>query len=182
MKKGILKIFICCFVCVLTTGLLFAQVDEHLLKSAYLGKFALFTEWPEDFNNRESDSLFKIGVVGDSKILDALKEFYQNQDIRNKKVLICKILNLNEIDDCHILFISESAEHRLNDILNISASRPVLTISDAPGFCEKGVLLNLFIENNKIRFEINEKAVKESGLYMNFHLLKYAKIISPVKS
>jgi hypothetical protein len=40
-----------------------------------------------------------------------------------------------------------------------------------------GVLINFIIKQNKIRFEINENAVKKSGLQVSYILLNAAEII-----
>ena len=44
---------------------------------------------------------------------------------------------------------------------------------------EKGVLFNFYTASNQIKFEINEKAVRGSGLSINYLLLNVARIVEP---
>jgi hypothetical protein len=108
-----------------------------------------------------------------------LEEVYAKQKIKNKDVVIKQLSSINDVKDVHILFIGVSSEDELKEIINVTKNKPVLTISEKKGYAHKGVLINFYLEGNKVRFEINEKAVKESGLIMGFQLLSYAKIINP---
>ena len=82
-----------------------------------------------------------------------------------------------EIPECHILFISGSYKERLKEILACTRNRPILTVGDTEGFAEEGVLINFYLVGSKIKFEINEKAVQESGLVMSYRLLSLARIV-----
>jgi hypothetical protein len=62
-------------------------------------------------------------------------------------------------------------------ILSCTGNKPILTVSDTKGFAEKGVLINFYMMGDKIKFEINEKAVHESGLVMSYRLLNLARIV-----
>jgi hypothetical protein len=78
-----------------------------------------------------------------------------------------------------MLFIASSAAEILSEILSNTRDKPILTVSDTNGFAAKGVLINFFLAGDKIKFEINEKAVHESGLVMSYRLLNLARIVNP---
>ena len=80
-----------------------------------------------------------------------------------------------------LIIYTNSEKDSLEQIIDYTKERPILTISDTDGFAEKGVLINLFSLKNQLRFQINETAVKTSGLYVNFRLLHLAKIVNPVR-
>jgi len=103
------------------------------------------------------------------------------QEIKNKRVIIKNIHNFNEIQGSHILFIAESEKKSIDQIIAITKQQPILTIGETKGFAEKGVLINFFEKDNKLRFEINETAVLKSPLQMSFYLLNSAKIVQPVE-
>jgi len=79
------------------------------------------------------------------------------------------------------LFIAESEKKNIEKIVSITSGLPVLTIGETDGFSEKGILVNFFEENKKLRFEINETAVLKSQLKMSYYLLNTARITEPVK-
>lgn len=179
-KKNIIpKLFL---ILLTLTGCMYSQSEEHILKAAYFEKFALFTEWPQAKSDSDEVEKFRIGVFGECDMFPALTEFFRNQKINNMDVHISIIEDLENVEQCHMLFIPKDNNEQLETVLQLTSAIPVLTISDTPGFCDRGVMINLFIKDDRIKFEINESAVKRSGLYMSYHLLKYAKIISPVRS
>lgn len=155
----------------------FGQSQELFLKAAYLEKFAMFTEWPDSRTHGNQDS-FVIKVIGDKEYYTVIKNFYSRFKIRDKKVEVKYITEVKEIDSCHILFITKVSRKKLNKIVNFTKQNPILTISDTKDYALKGVLINFFIFDDKIRFEVNKEAINRSGLVLSYHLLKFAKIVN----
>lgn len=158
----------------------FSQANVYVLKAVYLEKFSRFVTWPKECSMDDPNEPFIISVIGRTPLTDNLEQIYSIQKINNKKVIIKSISNLYEIENSHILVIAETERKNLQNIITLTKNLPVLTISEASTFAEKGVLINFYEENNKLRFEINETAVLQSPLQMSFYLLNSAKIINPV--
>jgi hypothetical protein len=53
----------------------------------------------------------------------------------------------------------------------------VLTISDGKGFAEAGGMIELYVEEGRMRFAINMGATERSGLHLSSRLLRLAKVI-----
>jgi hypothetical protein len=158
----------------------FSQTDVNTLKAVYLEKFSRFITWPKECNIEQLDQPFIIAVFGNTKLTQSLQMVYSQQEIYNKRVIINEITELKDIKDCHILFIADSEKKELQKILSITNGLPILTISETEGMAKKGVIINFFEENNKLRFEINESALLKSPLKMSYYLLSTARIIDPV--
>ena len=155
-----------------------AQTTEYKLKAVFLERFTRFIEWPDpDSRFTDTTKSFNISVIGENPFGSALDDLYSNTKIKNKKVKIIYISKISEIDSCQILFISNSKEKSLDAILDYTKGKPILTVSDHDGFAEKGVIINFYIANNKIRFEINENSLIQSNLYMSYLLLNVANIV-----
>ncbi|MEE9119646.1 MAG: YfiR family protein, partial [Calditrichia bacterium] len=137
-----------------------AQTSEYTIKAAFLERFTRFVEWPEESAVSDTTESFVLGVIGENPFGSILEQLYATQKVKNKEVEIQSLSNLDEISGCHLLFISKSKEKELSKILSLTKDKPILTISDANGFAENGVLINLYLAENKIRFEINETAVR----------------------
>jgi len=159
----------------------FSQASIYVLKAVYLEKFSRFITWPEESLIDKTSEPFIISVIGETPLTKNLEQIYAIQEIKNKRVIIKKIKHLNEIQDSHILFIAESEKKNIDKIIEITKQQPILTIGETEGFAEKGVLINFFETNNKLRFEINETAVLKSPLQMSFYLLNSARIVNPVE-
>ncbi|MGC9374043.1 MAG: YfiR family protein [Bacteroidales bacterium] len=159
----------------------FSQASIYVLKAVYLEKFSRFITWPEESLPDNPDEPFIIAVIGETPLTENLNQIYAMQEIKNKRVIIKNIHNFNEIQGSHILFIAESEKKSIDQIIAITKQQPILTIGETKGFAEKGVLINFFEKDNKLRFEINETAVLKSPLQMSFYLLNSAKIVEPVE-
>jgi len=124
---------------------------------------------------------FIISIIGETKLTENLHLVYSQQEINNKRVIIRVIKDLKEIEGSHILFIAESEKKNIQKLQQITNGLPILTVSETKGFSEKGILINFYEEDKKLRFEINETAVLKSPLKMSYYLLSTARIIEPVK-
>jgi hypothetical protein len=159
----------------------FSQANVYILKAVYLEKISRFVTWPQEAQMDNPDLPFVIAVIGKTPLADNLEQIYSTQKIYDKQVEIRRISNLYEIENVHILVIAESERKNLQNILTLTKKLPVLTVSETPGFAEKGVLVNFYEDKNKLRFEINESAVLQSSIQMSFYLLNTARIVNPVK-
>jgi hypothetical protein len=146
--------------------------QEYKIKAAFLYNFALYVEWPVDvFESGETPLI--ISVLGYNSFENALKTL-QGKRFRNRSVIIKQISNIDQMENCHILFISRSEKIRLPEILRAAKKRPVLTVSDLDGFCKAGGMINFINLENKVRFDINLKAAQLGGLKIRTQLLRLA--------
>jgi len=157
-----------------------AQTGEYTVKAAFLERITRFVEWPEETAIADTTKSFVLGIIGENPFGPVLGQLYDTQKIKNKVVEIRPVSKKSEIENCHLLFIAHSKEKELADILSETKNKPVLTVGDTGGFAERGVLVNFTVSDNKIKLEINETAVRESGLLINYRLFAVAKIIDPI--
>jgi hypothetical protein len=97
--------------------------------------------------------------------------------VKGKKMQTKAVRSLKEVKDCHMLFISPSEKEQLPRILTAVKGLPVLTMGDVSGFAQQGVMINFYMEQNKVRFEVNEDKAKDSKLSISSQLLKLARIV-----
>ncbi|ELR73899.1 putative transmembrane protein [Fulvivirga imtechensis AK7] len=150
-----------------------AQIGENRLKSVWMEKFSRFIEWPDT----DTSEYFVIAILGNGEINHALEDLYSERTIKGRPVRIKVIENAHDLNGCNILFVNSDHDGKLDEIVRIVRSKPILTIGDTDGFAKRGLMINFFIEKNKIRFEFNVSAAKSSGLSVDFRLLEVAKII-----
>lgn len=155
----------------------FAQSNEYLLKAGYIEKFTHFIEWPDTTNINDSTITFSIAVIGENKFGNAIENIFKNAKVKNKAVRITYISSVDEVDNCMILIISESKKNKLDEILNYTKGKPILTIGETKGYGKKGVIINMFVDDNYIRYEINRTVLDKSGLKISSLLLSSAIIV-----
>lgn len=153
-----------------------SQSREYLVKAGYIEKFTHFVVWPErEINN---DSIFKIAVIGENNYGSNLDEIFASVKVYNKPVRINYIKSVDEIKNAKVLVIAGSIQNQLlNQVLNATMGKPILTISESTGYGKMGLLINMVLVNNFIRFEINKATLSKSGLKINSLLLNSAIII-----
>src|SRR6185369_13945658 len=81
------------------------------------------------------------------------------------------------IAGCHIVFISASEKSRVRTILDHLQGSSALTVSDMPGFCENGGMIDLGTLETKVRIEINPEAAERARLKVSSKLLGVARIV-----
>jgi len=154
-----------------------SKQHEYLLKSVFMERFTRFVQWPEPFIEKNKDQHFIISVMGPNPFGDILQTVFSRQPIKGKPVEIRLLNTLSDISECHMLFIGKTDSKSLSNIFNYSKKFPVLTISDNKGYAGKGVHINMYVENEQIRFEINKTSASASKLKISYLLLKLARIV-----
>lgn len=180
-KRGIryqtMLIVLCCSLLFFGVPKINSQTaNEYTLKSVFLLRVANFVEWPEGKENNNPKKNFIISIYGDDPfnglLLSAIAS--QKYTVKNKDIVIRKINNTHEIESSDILFISSSEKYNLTKILDFVRNKPILTIGDTKGFIERGVMVNMFIEDLFLKFDINLVSSKESNIYISSKLLSNA--------
>jgi hypothetical protein len=150
---------------------------EYELKAAFLYNFIKFTEWPPEELGK-GDSPFIIGVLGKDPFGAALDKVIQGEIIHHKPVVARRFARMDEAAaTSHVLFISSSEENNLAGLLKVLGGQSVLTVGEMENFAQRGGIICLKKENNRIVFEINLEAAKRAKLSMNAQLLKLAKVV-----
>jgi len=150
-----------------------AQVSqEYKVKAAFLYNLGRMVEWPEGANSGDLVMCF-FGEESFGNELDSLK----GKSVKGRDLKFRRDVQLETIEQCHILFIGEAEQENLEDIIFALNDLPVLTVGESDSFAENGGIVNLPQIKGRIRIEINIKAAQRVGLKMNSKLLALAKII-----
>jgi hypothetical protein len=151
-----------------------ASIDE--VKAAFVFQFANYITWPEDAF-ADASSSFTIGIVGNSDIAALLRESTSNKSVGGHPVLIREITSPNDAAQCQILFLDRRDDKQVDEYLGAVAGKPVLTVSDDDNFTERGGIIKLYEEQNKLRIEVNVDESDKSKLVISSKLLGLAKVV-----
>ncbi len=150
-----------------------AQVSESDVKAAFIERFTRFVEWPEDFD----DETFTIAVIGKNTLDASLDNVFADIKVKNVEVKIIYTDDISDLEYANLVFIARTEKRRLNEILAVIGHQPILIISDTKDFCAMGTCINMYVDGSHIRYEINETAIKNTGLKVSSLLLNSAKNI-----
>ncbi len=148
---------------------------EYEVKAAYIYNFAKFVEWPNGRFRDGSDTIH-VCVLGDDPFGRSLAAI-GGKAAGDRKIGVKQDVSLQDARGCEIIFISSSEEEQLGQILKAVNKLSALTIGDTEGFAGLGVMINFYMENRTVRFEINPKAAMRAGLRVSSNLLRIARIV-----
>ena len=153
-----------------------ASSPEYEVKAAFLYKFGNFVDVhvPPGFP-------FVVTILGDDPFGDAIDAMVRGKSIGGRPVEVRRVHNVSEIKQGGIVFISASEKPRMREILEALRNTPALTVGDIDGFAAAGGMIGFVLDQNRVRFEINQGAAEEAGVRINAKLLALARIISTEK-
>jgi hypothetical protein len=150
-----------------------SQPTEYQIKAAFLFNFAKFVEWPPEAF-AETNSPIVVGVLGKNVFGTDLETIIRDKTVNNRRFEFKNFSSASEAAHCHILFISPSEKENLKKIVEGLNKASVLTVSETDQFIQAGGMINFFLQDSKIRFQISDDAAKKAGLKISSKLLSLA--------
>lgn len=149
---------------------------EYRVKAVFLFNFAQFVEWPPDAF-AGPDQPFVIGVLGKDPFGAELDAVVRGETVSQRALVIQRYYNITELHNCQILYIARSEIGHLPQILTALAGRSILTVSDADGDDQTGVMIRLVNRSNRVGLQIDVGAAKAGHLLISSKLLRPAEIV-----
>lgn len=167
---------------------------ECQVKAAFLYNFINFVDWPKE-KQVDSNEPITVGIIGYEDFIKAFEPI-KNKKIKNRSISIKyfagyeKLKRSKDADDhqwnqkmevlktCHVLVFCTCNSERIENssqIIKALKDSPVLTVGETKGFLESGGVINFLMEDEKVRFEINNAAAKQAKLNIRSKLLRLAK-------
>ena len=153
------------------------RASEYDVKAVFLFNFAQFVEWPPEAFP-EADTPLVIGVLGDDPFGRVLDQTVGDERLGGRRFQIRRYHSVDEIKTCHILFVSRPEGDRPQSVLAGLKNRPILTVSDADGFAERGGMIRFVTDRSRIRLQLNLAATEAAHLTISSKLLRVAEIIT----
>lgn len=174
-KAGILTAVLAAIACSFPAG---AQAfREYEVKAVFLFNFAQFVEWPAEAFPAATTP-FVIGVLGEDPFGALLDATVAEETLNGRPFIVRRFRAPEEIETCHILFVSRSEAGNLERIMPALAGRNILTVSDSEDFARAGGMIALVTANNRIRLQINMEAANTGMLTLSSKLLRPAEIVT----
>jgi YfiR/HmsC-like len=158
---------------------------EYRIKAAFLLNFTKFIDWPEE-SFTEPSAPIALCIMGDAPMRATLNQLAVGELVKGRKIAVRSLNETAAPKYCQILFFTavEKDTRPLSGVLpgqlpgSLNAAGPgVLTVGEGEGFIRDGGMIAFVIENNRVRFEINQTAAENAGLKLSSKLLSVAKAI-----
>jgi len=152
------------------------ESSEYLIKAGFIYNFAQLVQWPAGAFS-QADSPIVICIFGTDPFGATIDRVIENKKLDGRNLVIKRLKRGGSLKDCNILFVSSSEAAHLDEIIQSTKGLPILTIGETPGFATRGGIINLTLEGNKVRFEVNIEAAKQANLNISSRLLALARIV-----
>jgi hypothetical protein len=178
---------------VLSLGLLVGGAEEGPavvgkaeleLKAQFIGKVCTFVDWPANSDVNDPSKPFVLGLLGgvqktwddplEDPLARALKATFGTAQIRGKRVIVKPLRNAPDVLSCQALFVLPSYKPHMALLLGLSQRKNILLFGDSHGFADLGIHFNMVLIGEKLRFEVNEVSLRNSGLKVDSLLLRQA--------
>lgn len=146
-----------------------ADVSEYALKSAFIYNFAKFIEW-----TRPADGTLHLCVLADEAFEGEFDKL-NGKAVGTLRLKVDHPSRTDAADTCNIFFIAESESENLPRIIRMSKDLGALTVSDSKGFLDRGVMIEMQMEDGRVSFEVNMAAARAAALTIGAKLLRLAK-------
>jgi hypothetical protein len=143
------------------------NISINHIKAGMSYKFAQNLEWP----NESSFTVFTIGVLTDE--IEVAKSFSNDLNkvtIKQKPIKVKHFSKLSDVTEVQALYVGPSFSKKIHTIVNELAPRHVLVISDE-ATDKRDVMINFYVENNLLKFEINKANIINAELKIGASLI-----------
>ena len=142
---------------------------EYQVKAAFLFNFLKFVDWPA----AAGDAPWVIGILGRDPFAGVLEDTVRGKMVNGRRVEVRRYARPADVKDCNILFIGHADFERLG----MPAQPGLLTVGEAPGFLKSGGMINFYLEDNRVHFEIRPEVAHAAGLRLSSQLLKLGRAL-----
>lgn len=148
--------------------------SEYEVKAALTYNFLKFVEWPAPL---AAEAEVRVCVLGSQTFAAEMKRL-QGRRTGGRTLAVVVLGSLAEAAGCHALFLG-TAGPAPETLAGALAGSGVLTLSDTKGFGARGVAINFFIEDDRVRFEANLSALRRAGVQVSSKVLRLARLVAP---
>lgn len=124
---------------------------------------------------------YRIGVVGTDAVAAAIQRELPSKKVGDLPVVVVVVdpadaAKPEHAHGCDLLWLAQSLDTATQQrIVTAHASRPVALVADQAGFAAGSGTVQLFVQDNGVRFEVNAEALKAKGMRASPQLLKLSR-------
>lgn len=144
---------------------------EHRVKSAFLFNFVKFVTWPND-RFAAADSPVVLCVRPDDAIAPALARTLEGKTLDARPLALRLPAAGADWAGCHLAYLGTNPDAASMPLTDLAAGS-VITVHEAPQPRTGGVV-RLYVEQRRLRFEVNVVAARDARLQVSSRLLDLA--------
>ncbi len=140
--------------------------DVHV-RAAFLLNVANFVRWPD------ASRPLVIGVVGDDPLASALSQMTKRRSIDGRSIEVRTMGAAEWPGGCDVVYVGNLNDQDAAAFL-ARMEGPVLSVGLTTRFLRDGGIMRIFIEGERMRFQVNRRRAADVGLQLSSQLLSLA--------
>ncbi len=148
---------------------------EYEVKLGFIYNFINFVTWPNGAFESSSEPMV-LCFASDNTSSDVIYKL-DGKTIKGRKIKVITYQDEACLNESHVLFFATQDRDLIQEMLDLTKGRNILTVGEIDGFTHMGGIINFFKERNRLRFKVNIDAVRRNALKMSSQLLGSAKIV-----
>lgn len=146
--------------------------SQDKVYSVFLFSFVKYISWPDNAPKAE----FVIGVIGNKEMVSELTKVAATKKAGDLAIKIVEYSTSETNYNCHLLFVAESNISAIDNVTKKMASHTVLVVGK-DGFAKKTGGIDLFLQGDKIKFNINKTALEKRSIKVSSQMLNLGTVI-----
>jgi hypothetical protein len=143
-------------------------LSDGQVKAAFLYNFAKFVRWPD-----AAEGPLVIGIAGNDAFADIFTQTVRGRNVNGRELQAKRLATGDDPAGCQVVFVGAMRSHDEAEWLQ-RVKGPVLTVGETIQFLRDGGMVRFYVENNNVRFQINQKRAEAAGLKISSQLLMLA--------
>jgi hypothetical protein len=161
------------------SGACMAQDDasEYKVKAAIVYRLIGYVEWPpRAFASPETP--ITVGTLGASALAQELSRMVEGQKVAGRTITVRQLAAGEPPAGLHILFIGGRDTGRIASALASVKAQPVLTITELNQAATVGSVINLFVADDRVRFDLGLAPAQQAQIRISSRLLPLARKVT----
>ena len=152
---------------------------EYSIKATFLQKFPDFVTWPASPERR--DAPFAVCVFGEDPFGRVIDDAIGGHSVGGRPMTVRRVAAPEQATDCQILYLGRTVQPT-GEILAGLRGKPILTVTDARTAATAPGIVHFVIDQNRVRFAIDNAAAEANQLSISAKLLAVAVTVTPTVS
>ncbi len=178
------KFFLClafCFLCLCATPAFAASADliqQSQVEAAFIYQFRNYIIWPDEAGTLDQRD-FIISIVGNENgLFQELEKLAKVKKMKNRSIEVRAVETVAKLSKSDIVIVGSNDAEILQEVVRKVKGAHTLIVSHSSEFAKKGAMINFFVQDERLRFEINLNAIRKENLQVGSQLLNLARVIN----
>lgn len=177
LKRLSLRVVYACLLLMMSFSVVVADNGLVKIYPAYIYNILRFVHWPNE-RFQADNSPIQICLYGEPFLEAPLASYLNNKRLLKRGFVVARIEAFNAASsDCHVLYIGSLVRGGIEGDAIEAAAQHILTIAHREDFIQQGGMVNFYLDNQKLRFEVGVDNLAKANIQVEHLLLGISRVV-----